>query len=107
MTSDTIVPDLAKYAAKIEMDNIEKENTPESKAELIQKSIENQVLCKNTAFICRIKENAAKVEEGYLLQMKNALEGLSTMSSSSGLLFVKTLTGKTVEIETSMNITIE
>ena len=39
--------------------------------------------------------------------MKNALEGLSTMQSSSGVLFVKTLTGKTFEIETSMQITIE
>jgi len=47
------------------------------------------------------------VEEGYLLKMKNALEGLSSMSSTSGLIYVKTLTGKTVEIETSMGITIE
>lgn len=55
-----------------------------------------------------IKENAnAAIDEGYLLKMKNALEGLSTMQSSSGVLFVKTLTGKTFEIETSMQITIE
>ena len=39
--------------------------------------------------------------------MKNALEGLSSITSSSGLLYVKTLTGKTVEIETSLGITIE
>lgn len=30
--------------------------------------------------------------------MKNALEGLSTMKASKGVLYVKTLTGKTVEI---------
>lgn len=30
--------------------------------------------------------------------MKNALEGLSTLHSSSGIIYVKTLTGKTVEI---------
>lgn len=74
----------------------------------MRKSIESQVLHKYTAFICRIKENASpKVEEGYLLKMKNALEGLSSITSSSGLLYVKTLTGKTVEIETSLGITIE
>lgn len=39
--------------------------------------------------------------------MKNALEGLSSVQSSTGLLYVKTLTGKTVEIETTMQITIE
>ena len=38
--------------------------------------------------------------------MKNALEGLSTLKSPSGILYVKTLTGKTIEIETSMDINI-
>ena len=52
-----------------------------------------------TAVICRIKESAsAMVDEGYLLKMKNALEGLSSMTSSNGVIYVKTLTGKTVEI---------
>lgn len=61
-----------------------------------------------TAFICKIKENASpKIEEGYLLKMKNALEGLSTLTSSNGVIYVKTLTGKTVEIETSLGITVE
>jgi deoxyribose-phosphate aldolase len=55
------------------------------------------VLTPLTAFICVIKENAgAIIEEGYLLKMKNALEGLSTIASSSGVLFVQTLTGKTI-----------
>lgn len=47
------------------------------------------------------------VDEGYLLKMKNALEGLSSLTSSNGVIYVKTLTGKTIEIETSMGITIE
>jgi hypothetical protein len=66
------------------------------------------VLHRFTAFICKIKENASpKVEEGYLLKMKNALEGLSGLTSTSGVVYVKTLTGKTIEIETSLGITIE
>jgi ubiquitin len=75
---------------------------------VIKKSVQHQVLHRLTAVICVIKEETSpKVEEGYLLKMKNALEGLSSMSSSSGIIYVKTLTGKTVEIETSMGITIE
>ena len=108
LSAETMIPDLNKYSVKLELDNIEKQNTSESKEEVVKKSIENQVLHKYTAFICRIKENASpNVEEGYLLKMKNALEGLSSITSSSGLLYVKTLTGKTVEIETSLGITIE
>lgn len=62
-------------------------------------SIAHQVMCKKTAYICRIKENpAAKLEEGYYLKMRNALEGVSQMSSRRGVIFVKTLTGKTIEI---------
>jgi hypothetical protein len=71
-------------------------------------SIEQQVLCPLTGFICVIKENAnAANDEGYLLKMKNALEGLTTMQAAEGVLYVKTLTGKTIEIETSLRITIE
>ena len=65
----------------------------------IWKSIESQVLHRFTAVICRIKENASPmIDEGYLLKMKNALEGLSSLTSSNGVLYVKTLTGKTIEI---------
>ena len=65
-------------------------------------------MCKQTAYICRVKENTApNVEEGYLLKMKNALEGLSSLSGPGGLIYVKTLTGKTVEIDTSLSITVE
>lgn len=39
--------------------------------------------------------------------MKNALEGLSSVTSNEGVIYVKTLTGKTVEIDTSMTISIE
>lgn len=39
--------------------------------------------------------------------MRNALEGLSMLQSSFGLIYVKTLTGKTVEIDTAMTINIE
>lgn len=108
LSPETIVPDLNKFSVKIEMDNLEREDTPDSKKELIAKSIESQVLTRHTAFLCRIKENAsAKLEEGYLLNMKNSLEGLSSMTSSNGIIYVKTLTGKTIEIKTSMGITIE
>lgn len=79
------------------MNNLERQNTAESKQALIKKSIDNQVLSRFTAFICRIKENASPmVDEGYLLKMKNALEGLSSLTSSNGVIYVKTLTGKTV-----------
>jgi len=30
--------------------------------------------------------------------MKNALEGISSLTGSSGVIYVKTLTGKTIEI---------
>lgn len=64
-------------------------------------SIKHQVLCKKTAYICKIKQNpSAKIEQAYYLKMKNALEGLSTLQATGGVLYVKTLTGKTVEIET-------
>jgi hypothetical protein len=39
--------------------------------------------------------------------MKNALEGISTLSAVKALIYVKTLTGKTIEIETNLNISIE
>jgi hypothetical protein len=61
-----------------------------------------------TAFICVVKENAGAIlEEGYLLKMKNALEGISTLSALRATIFVKTLTGKTIEIDTNLNITIQ
>ena len=86
-----------KYSVKIELENLEKEGTPEIKELVVKKSIENQVLHNSTAFICRIKENAShKTDEGYLLKMKNALEGLTSMSANTGLIYVKTLTGKTI-----------
>jgi len=39
--------------------------------------------------------------------MKNALEGLSTLSFIQGDIYVKTLTGKTVTINTEMSIRVE
>jgi len=70
-------------------------------------SVKEQVLCRFTGYICRIKENASpKVEEGYLLKMKNTLEGVSSLSGNYGFIYVKTLTGKTVEICTSLNINV-
>jgi len=39
LTADTIIADLNKYSIKLEMDSLEKENTKESKALLIKKSI--------------------------------------------------------------------
>lgn len=71
-------------------------------------AIKKQVLCKLTGYICVVKTNAsAKVDEGYLLKLKNALEGPSILEGKGGLIYVKTLTGKTIEIETSMSISIE
>ena len=64
-------------------------------------------MCKLTGFICVVKENSApNVPESYMLKMKNALEGVSILQGKSGAIEVKTLTGKTIEIETSMGITI-
>jgi hypothetical protein len=94
---DTMVADLNKLSVKIELDNVGKENTAESKKEVIRKSILHQVLTPFTAFVCVIKENAGvAIKEGYLLKMKNGLEGLSSLESSSGLLYIKMLTGKTI-----------
>jgi hypothetical protein len=60
-------------------------------------SVKHQVLCRKTAYICRIKENPdLKDKESYLLKMKNALEGISSLKGNSGILYVKTLTGKTI-----------
>ena len=85
-----------------------KMDSKESKEEVVERSIAAQVLTPLTAFICRIKENAAaNLEEGYLLNMKNALEGTSSLSGASGTVYVKTLTGKTIEIETTMSASIE
>lgn len=39
--------------------------------------------------------------------MKNALEGVSSIQVSSGIIFVKTLTGKSIEIDTNMNISVD
>lgn len=56
-------------------------------------------MCKKTGYICRIKENpAANVQEAYYLKMKNVLEGISTLAGLRGVIYVKTLTGKTIEI---------
>lgn len=71
-------------------------------------SIEQQVLSPQTGFICVIKENAnAANDEAYILTMKNALEGLTSLLAAEGVIYVKTLTGKTIEIETSMRTTID
>ena len=65
-------------------------------------------MCKLTSYICRVKENPQLQEvEGYYLKMKNALEGGSVLKSSAYLIYVKTLTGKTIEIETSLEINVE
>ena len=71
-------------------------------------SINEQVLCRFTGYICKIKENASpNVEESYLLKMKNTLEGVSSNSGIKSVIDVKTLTGKTVDIETALDITID
>ena len=93
------IEDLNKYQASIEIYDLIKQNTPEGKEEAINLSINEQVLCRFTGYICRIKENASpNVEESYLLKMKNSLEGVSSVSGQKGVIYVKTLTGKTVEI---------
>jgi large subunit ribosomal protein L40e len=74
---------------------------------IIKKSIEHQVLTQLTGYICIIQENAnANNNQGYLLEMKNSLEGESLLYSSFGPIYVKTLTGKTIQIDTKMNITV-
>lgn len=55
LTSDTLLPGLNKYAVKLEIENILQEGTNESKQLAIKKSVENQVLCQYTGFICMIK----------------------------------------------------
>ena len=60
-------------------------------------SIKYQVMSKQTGYICRIKENVnPNLDEGYLLKMKNSLEGDSILRGKGGVIYVKTLTGKTV-----------
>ena len=39
--------------------------------------------------------------------MKNTLEGVSSNSGIKSVIYVKTLTGKTVDIETALDITID
>ena len=91
------IEDLNKYQASIQIYDLTKQNTPEGKEKAIKLSNDSQVLCKFTGYICKIKENASpKVEEAYLLKMKNSLEGFSSISGQKGVIYVKTLTGKTV-----------
>lgn len=102
------MPDLNKYASSLEIENIIQSGGKEAQELAMKKSIEDQVLCRYTGFLCVIKENANAVHaEGYLLKMKNALEGLCSIQAFSGTIFVKTLTGKTLEIDTSMSINVE
>ena len=54
LTLEVMVPQLNKYLTKIEIENLQTEDTIESKEKIIRKSIQNQVLHKSTAFICRI-----------------------------------------------------
>ena len=84
----------------MELDDMMKmEESETNTAEIIKRSIASQVLTPLTAFICRIKVNAgANLGEGYLLKMKNAIEGKSSLSAGAGIIYVKTLTGKTVEL---------
>ena len=49
-----------KYSAHKEIQSLLNENTQEGTDEAITKSIMYQVLCKKTAYICRIKENNDK-----------------------------------------------
>lgn len=75
---------------------------------IIKKSIEHQVLTELTGYICIIQENAnANSNQAYLLEMKNALEGQSLLYSSFGPIYVKTLTGKTIQIDTKMDISVK
>jgi len=75
------IEDLNRYQASIEIYDLIKQNTPEGKQEAINLSINEQVLCRFTGYICKIKENASpNVEESYLLKMKNSLEGVSLIS---------------------------
>lgn len=39
--------------------------------------------------------------------MKNALQGISSLASLRGVIYVKTLTGKTIQIETTTDISVE
>lgn len=103
-----MLADLNKYATSLEIESIIQQGDKQAKEIAIKKSIEGQVLCRHTGFLCIIKENASAVHtEGYLLKMRNALEGVSSVQATSGTIYVKTLTGKSIEIETSMSISIE
>lgn len=60
-----------------------------------------------TGFICKIKElNENEVSESVSVQIKNFIEGTSTLTGGKIHVNVKTLTGKTIEIEISPSDTI-
>lgn len=108
LSADTVLADLNKYAASLEIESIIQQGGNQAKETAVKKSIEAQVLCRHTGLLCVIKENAnAAHKEGYLLNMKNALEGVSSLQATSGVVFVKTLTGKTIELNINMGYSVD
>lgn len=64
-------------------------------------SIDHQVLCKYTAYFCKVKENENlnKEDEKLYLDLKSALEGDAVLRGVGGTVTIKTLTGKSFSFD--------
>lgn len=99
---------LDKLIAYEQNQRLQEEADDDYKLKIVNNSIKHQVLSPYTAFLCRIKETAsAKVDEATLIKLKNFMEGASTIKGPEILVYVKTLTGKTIECDVMTTFTIE
>lgn len=63
------------------------------------------MFCKYVGFICVIRENKIPNNAEYLLRMKKSIEGHSSLSKI-GVIHIRTLTNRVIDIRTSMGINI-
>ena len=99
---------LSKLIAYEENNRLQEEADTDYKLKIINNSIKHQILSPYTAFLCRIKEVAqVKVDEPTLIKLKNFMEGASTTKGPEILVYVKTLTGKTIECNVLSTFTVE
>lgn len=72
---------------------------PKWKDAIVENCLKYQVMSAYTAFLCKIKQVKASVDQGTLLKLKNFMEGSSTSQKAKSItVSVKTLTGKNIDV---------
>ncbi len=107
----SVFEELNKFYYKNQITELLQSGTkPENRAKAIKLSIDHQILCRGTAFLCKIKEKKSEDQSkiSYYMKMKTALEGKSLLSMKDALadIYIKTLTGKTVTISGNLLMTV-